>query len=137
VELRRQRIVVMRLGWPCQRHTDLRRLDDAERQQAIASRTEAGSFLCDSTIVVSFIADLPTAVSSLLGATDSDASQTLAIQGVVGIIGYILYVLWLAAPPALIAEGLGVFLALRRSVFLTAGRRWPVFGLILATAVVS
>ncbi len=85
------------------------------------------------SIVVFFILDLPSIVSSLPGATDPDPSRTLVIQVAIGIIGYFLSALWLAAPPSLIAERLSVFSALRRSMFLTAGRRWAVFGLIFAT----
>lgn len=87
-------------------------------------------------IAVFFITDLPTTISTLLGATSPVQGQTMAVQVAVGIAGYILYVLWLAAAPAVVAEGLGVLAALRRSTFLTAGYRWPVFGLIFVTAII-
>jgi hypothetical protein len=88
------------------------------------------------SIVVFFISDLPSIVSSLPGATDPDPSRTLVIQVGIAVIGYFLSALWLAAPPSLIAERLGVFSALRRSMFLTAGRRWAVFGLIFAVGII-
>ncbi len=87
------------------------------------------------SIAVFSISILPSIVSSLPGATDPDPSRTLVIQGAISVIGYFLSALWLAAPPSLIAERLGVFSALRRSMFLTAGRRWAVFGLIFATGI--
>lgn len=49
--------------------------------------------------------------------------------------GIILFVMWSAAYPALVAERIGVFAALRRSRTLTKGARWKVFGVELIAIV--
>ncbi|NEX91594.1 hypothetical protein [Caulobacter sp. 17J65-9] len=46
--------------------------------------------------------------------------------------GLVLAVLWVAAAPALVIERRGVFASFQRSVRLTRGNRWPVFGLLAA-----
>lgn len=86
-------------------------------------------------MVVSFIVDLPIMVSALLGASDSGRDPAIAVQAVVAIMTYIVYVLWFVAAPAVVAEGLGALSALRRSVSLTADRRWSLFGLIFVGGV--
>jgi hypothetical protein len=49
--------------------------------------------------------------------------------------GVILYVLWSVAFPALVADDLGVIESLGRSVELTKGARWRIFGLLALMAV--
>jgi hypothetical protein len=51
--------------------------------------------------------------------------------------GLFLLVLWIAAVPALVAEGGGVLAAFGRSAALTEGRRWSLFGFLLVLAVVN
>jgi uncharacterized membrane protein len=46
--------------------------------------------------------------------------------------GVILTVMWVAAGAACVVEGTGVSGAFRRSVELTRGYRWPIFGLFVA-----
>ena len=50
--------------------------------------------------------------------------------------GIMLHCAWMVAVPALVAEPGGVLAALGRSRRLTAGHRWPIFGLALLYAVV-
>ena len=50
--------------------------------------------------------------------------------------GIILAMRWLVAVPVRVAEGPGVFAALARSVQLTKGNRWALFGLVFAFFVV-
>ena len=83
-------------------------------------------------MVVFFIDDLPSMISSLLGVPDSVHDRIIVVRIAVSIASYVLSVLWFAAAPAVVAEGLGPIAALRRSIFLTADRRWPIFGLIFA-----
>jgi len=45
--------------------------------------------------------------------------------------GFILAACWLVAGPALVVEKLGIFQALQRSLALTRGHRWAMFGLIV------
>lgn len=51
--------------------------------------------------------------------------------------GIILYVMWFIAVPALVEERRGVIAALGRSRRLTAGARWPIFGMVVAFLVLS
>lgn len=88
------------------------------------------------TIVVLFIDDLPHMISSLIGAPGSVHERAKVVQVAVGIVSYILYILWFAAVPAVVAEGLGAIAALKRSIFLTADRRWPIFGVSFVGSIV-
>ena len=83
-----------------------------------------------SVTVVFFIVEFPTMCSALLGTMDPDPDRSLVPQVAIASASYILYVLWFAAAPAVIAEGLGPLAALKRGASLTAGQRWPIFGLI-------
>lgn len=51
--------------------------------------------------------------------------------------GIILYVMWFVAVPALVEERRGILAALGRSRQLTAGARWPIFGLVIAYIILS
>ena len=44
--------------------------------------------------------------------------------------------MWWVVGPAIVCEGLGPIDGLARSAYLTKGRRWPIFGLILLDLVV-
>lgn len=79
---------------------------------------------------VYFLVEFPTLCSALPWATDQDPDRGLVPQIAIAFASYILYVLWFAAAPAVIAEGLGPLAALKRSVALTAGKRWPMCGLV-------
>lgn len=46
--------------------------------------------------------------------------------------GVIVYLMWFVAVPALVEERRGILAALGRSRALTAGARWPIFGLVVA-----
>jgi len=50
--------------------------------------------------------------------------------------GVMMAIAWVAATPVLVVERTGVFGALGRSADLTRGRRWPIFGLLVLSAVV-
>ena len=86
-------------------------------------------------MVAFFIVELPRMVYALLAATDPGGDETLIAQLAVGVVSSVLFVVWFVAPSAIVAEGLGVLSALRRSAFLTAGRRWPMLGMILVTGI--
>jgi hypothetical protein len=85
-------------------------------------------------MVVSFIVDLPTVLGELTAASNPD--NALLMQLAAAVASYIVYILWFIAGPVIIAEGIGPLRALSRSAFLTADRRWPVFGLIFVTAII-
>ena len=51
--------------------------------------------------------------------------------------GVILYLMWFVAAPVLVEERRGVFAALARSRVLTAGARWPIFGLVVAFLILT
>jgi hypothetical protein len=65
---------------------------------------------------------LPLLALSLLVAIPVDLGLILLV-----VPGVLLFLRWIMAGPAMIAEGLGVFGAMRRSVELTKGRRWSIF----------
>ena len=51
--------------------------------------------------------------------------------------GAMLMVAWIVVLPAVVVERLGVRAAMRRSRALTSGYRWPIFGLIILTAIIT
>jgi hypothetical protein len=48
-----------------------------------------------------------------------------------GIVGLFLFVIWWVYAPALLVDGGGILAALRRSAYLTKGRRGKIFGLLM------
>jgi hypothetical protein len=87
-------------------------------------------------VVVLLICGLPGMVSRLIGAAEPSETPSLVPQIAIGLAGCILAAFWFAAAPAVVAEGLGPLAALRRSTALTAGSRWPIFGLLFAIGII-
>lgn len=84
-------------------------------------------------IVVLAICSIPGIVSRLVG----ESSETLSFEPQIAItlVAYVLTTFWFAAAPAVVAEGLGPLAALKRSIALTAGWRWHIFGLLIAIGI--
>ena len=93
------------------------------------------SFAVGVTVVFVIVVEPPTICATLLGAMDPGYGGILVPLLAVVLVSYVLNVLWFAAAPAIIAEGLGPLAALKRSAALTAGQRWPLFGLIVLVSV--
>ena len=94
------------------------------------------SFAVGVTAVL-FVGNAPILCLELFGAMEPNPGRDLLPQLAMVLVAYVLTVLWFAAAPALVTEGLGPLAALRRSVALTAGQRWPLFGLVVALALTS
>ena len=86
-------------------------------------------------IAIYFISDLPRLCATMLGAMDPIGSQRLLPYIAIIIVGFVLNIYWFVSVPAVVAEGLGVVAALKRSAHLTAGHRWPIAGLCLLMGV--
>lgn len=84
---------------------------------------------------ICFILDLPTWCFTLLGAADPAGTQSLFPYFAAVITVFFLFLYWLVSIPAVVAEGLGIFAAFRRSAQLTGGHRWTVAGFTMLVGI--
>jgi hypothetical protein len=86
-------------------------------------------------IAVLAICNLPSTLARLVGAAETSGMPNLAPQIAITLVAYIVGAFLFVAGPVVVAEGLGPLVALKRSVALTAGSRWRVFGLLFVIGI--
>jgi hypothetical protein len=86
-------------------------------------------------IVVFAICNLPVTLARLIGAAATSGTPDLMPQIAVTLLAYIVGAFLFVAAPAVVAEGLGPLVALKRSVALTEGSRWRVLSLLFVIGI--
>src|SRR5688572_5233430 len=91
-----------------------------------------GLSLAPLIVVAGLFAYLPTILSTIIDGVFADYEFIVgATQIAMGIVGLFLFVIWWVYAPALLVDGGGILAALRRSAYLTKGRRGKIFGLLM------
>ena len=101
-------------------------------QKATFNDVARGGSFAVPIVIVCVIADIPSQCAYFARVFLSEDSVVLAIiRLTIAIVGAVLIAAWWVSGPAIAAERIGILAALKRSAYLTKGRRWAIIALAL------